>query len=100
MIQPDHQLSIKRQAGLLNIARVGAYYVPRPVSDAEPALMRRIDWLHLEHPFAGARMLRDLLRCEGFEVGRKYVGTLMATMGVEALYGKSNTSRKHPGHAV
>jgi putative transposase len=93
MIQPGHELSIKRQAELLNIARGSAYYVPRPVSDADHAL-------HLEHPFAGARMLRDLLRREGVEVGRKHVGTLMAKMGFEALYRKPNTSKKHPGHAV
>lgn len=100
MIQPGHELSIKRQAELLNIARGSAYYVPRPVSDADQALMQRIDALHLEHPFAGARMLRDLLRREGVEVGRKHVGTLMAKMGIEALYWKPNTSKKHPGHAV
>ncbi len=100
MIQPDHAVSIKRQAELLNIARGSAYYVPRPVSDADQALMRRIDELHLEHPFAGARLLRDLLRREGFEVGRKHVGTLMAKMGIEALYRKPNTSKKHPGHPV
>ena len=100
MIKPDHELSIKRQAELLNIARGSAYYVPRPVSDADQALMRSIDALHLEHPFAGARMLRDLLRREGFEVGRKHVATLMAKMGIQALYRKPNTSKKHPGHAV
>lgn len=65
MIQPDHALSIKRQTELLNIARGSAYYVPRAVSDADQALMRRIDELHLEHPYAGARLLRDLLRREG-----------------------------------
>jgi len=100
MIQPDHELSIKRQAELLGIARGSVYYVPRSVSDAAQALMRRIDALHLEHPFAGARMLRDLLRREGVEVGRKHVSTLMAKMGIEALYRKPNTSKKHPGHAV
>lgn len=62
--------------------------------------MRRIDQLHLEHPFAGARMLRDMLQREGFEVGRKHVGTLMAKMGIQALYRKPNTSKKHPNHAV
>jgi len=100
MIQPDHALSIKRQTELLNIARGSAYYVPRAVSDADQALMRRIDELHLEHPYAGARLLRDLLRREGFAAGRKHVGTLMAKMGIEALYRKPNTSKKHPGHPV
>jgi putative transposase len=64
------------------------------------ALMRRIDELHLEHPFAGRRMLRDLLRREGFEVGRKHVTTLMRKMGIEALYQKPRTSRRHREHPV
>jgi putative transposase len=62
--------------------------------------MRRIDELHLEHPFAGSRMLRDLLRQEGFEVGRKHVATLMRKMGIEALYRRPNTSRRHPAHPI
>ena len=100
MIKPDHQLSIKRQAELLNIARGSAYYVPREASEADQRLMRRIDELHLEHPFAGSRMLRDMLQREGFEVGRRHVGTLMTRMGIQALYRKPNTSKKHPGHVV
>jgi putative transposase len=64
------------------------------------ALMRRIDELHLEHPFAGSRMLRDLLRLQGIEVGRRHVGTLMRRMGIQALYRKPDTSRKHPAHPV
>jgi putative transposase len=62
--------------------------------------MRRIDELHLEHPFMGARMLRDQLNREGFKVGRKHVGTLMERMGIEALYRKPGTSRKRPGHEI
>jgi putative transposase len=76
------------------------YYHPEPISDADLALMRRIDELHLEHPFAGSRMLRDMLRREGVEVGRRHVATLMRRMGIEALYRKPNTSRKHPQHPV
>ena len=100
MIAPEHALPIKRQAELAGISRGAVYYLPRPVSEADQRLMRRIDELHLEHPFAGARMLRDLLGREGLEVGRKHVATLMARMGIEALYRKPNTSRKHPGHKV
>ncbi len=62
--------------------------------------MRRLDALHLEHPFMGARMLRDQLNREGFTVGRKHVGTLMKRMGIEALYRKLGISKKHPGHDV
>jgi putative transposase len=100
MIDRSHDLPIKRQAELLNISRGTVYYHPEPVSDADLRLMRRIDELHLEHPFAGSRMLRDLLTREGFEVGRRHVGTLMRRMGIEALYRKPNTSKKHPAHAV
>jgi putative transposase len=100
MIDRGHELPIKRQAELLNISRGTVYYHPEPVSEADLRLMRRIDELHLEHPFAGSRMLRDLLSREGFEVGRRHVGTLMRRMGIEALYRKPNTSKKHPAHAV
>ena len=76
------------------------YYESEPTSDADLKLMRRIDELHLELPFAGARMLRNLLRAEGFAVGRKHMTTLMRRMGITALYRKPNTSRKAPGHTI
>jgi putative transposase len=100
MIDRSHCLPIARQAENLEISRGSVYYLPRPVSDRDLQLMRRIDELHLELPFAGARMLRDLLRQEGHEVGRKHVSTLMKRMGIEALYRRPNTSRKHPQHPV
>jgi putative transposase len=100
MIDRTHELSITRQAELLELSRASVYYLPRPVSQADLELMRRIDALHLEHPFMGARMLRDSLRREGFEVGRKHVATLMARMGVEPLYRRPRTTRKHPAHSV
>ena len=99
MIDPAHPLPIVRQAQLLELSRASVYYRPQPTSDADLALMRRIDELHLEHPFAGSRMLRDLLNREGFAVGRKRVTTLMRKMGIEALYRKPRTSgrdREHP----
>jgi len=99
MIDPAHRLPIVRQAQLLDLSRSSVYYRPQPTSDADLALMRRIDELHLEHPFAGSRMLRDLLQREGFKVGRKHVTTLMRKMGIEALYQKPRTSgrdREHP----
>ncbi|TXC62100.1 IS3 family transposase [Piscinibacter aquaticus] len=100
MIDRDHRLPVKRQAELLGISRGTVYYQPAPIPEAELALMRRIDRLHLDHPYAGSRMLRDLLRLQGVEVGRRHVGTLMRRMGIQALYRKPNTSRKHPAHAV
>jgi putative transposase len=100
MIERDHRLPVKRQAELLGISRGAVYYQPSPIPEAELALMRRIDELHLEHPFAGSRMLRDFLRLKGIEVGRRHVATLMRRMGLQALYRKPNTSKKHPAHPV
>ncbi len=100
MIDPTHELSIVRQAQVLDISRSSTYYTPQPVPEADLVLLRIIDRLHLEHPFAGARMLRDLLRLRGFLIGRKHVATLMRVLGIEALYRKANTSKRHPGHKV
>ncbi|UIF88681.1 IS3 family transposase (plasmid) [Cupriavidus necator] len=100
MIDREHALPVSRQVKLVGIARSSAYYQPQPVSEADLKLMRRIDELHLEHPFAGARMLARLLRREGIQVGRRHVGTLMKRMGIEALYRRPNTSRKHAAHKI
>jgi putative transposase len=100
MIDPTHEVSITRQAELLGISRSAVYYVPRPIPEADLELQRRIDELHLEYPFAGARTLKKLLRRQGIEVGRKHVATLMRRMGIEALYRKKSTSKRHPGHAI
>ena len=100
MIDRADPLPVTRQAKALGLSRSSVYYQPRPASDADLALMRRIDELHLEYPFAGARMLRAFLNREGIFVGRKHVATLMRRMGIEALYRKPNTSKRHPAHAV
>jgi len=91
---------VKRQAQLVGISRGSLYYQPRPVSAVDLELMRRMDELHLEHPFMGARMLRDQLVRSGFTIGRGHVGALMKRMGIEALYRKPGTSKKHPGHTI
>jgi putative transposase len=95
-----HALPITQQARLLGISRSNLYYRPVAASAEDLRRMRRIDELHLELPFAGSRMLRDMLTLEGFRVGRKHVATLMRRMGIEAVYRKKNTSRPHPDHAV
>jgi putative transposase len=100
MIDPTHELPIVRQAQLLEVSRSSVYYLPQTTPESELALMRRIDEMHLEYPFAGARMLRDLLRHEGYTIGRKRVATLMRRMDIEALYQKANTSRRHATHPV
>ena len=75
------------------------YFGPGPLA-ADLALMRRIDELHLDYPFAGSRMLQGLLRAEGHSVGRRHVATLMKKMGIEALYRRPNTSKPAPGHKI
>ena len=87
MIDRTHPLPILKQCQLLQLARSTVYYQPEPVSEEALAIMRAIDALHLEHPFAGSRMLRDFLRCGDYPgIGRKRVSTLMKRMGIEALY--------------
>ena len=100
MIDRDHDLPITRQAKALGVARSSVYYMPRPVPAEDLKLMRRLDELHLDHPFAGARMLRDLLRRDGVVVGRRHVSTLMKRMGIEAIYRRPNTSKPTPGHKI
>jgi putative transposase len=100
MIERGHELSVARQAKLLKLSRSSVYYRPRPVSLVDLGIMRRIDELHLDYPFAGSRMLRDLLRGEGIETGRQRVARMMKRMGIEALYRRPNTSKPAPGHKI
>ena len=100
MIDRSHSLSLTRQTQLLGISRGSVYYLPRLTSEADLALMRRIDELHLEHPFMGARMLRRQLQRQGIHVGRRHLGTLMERMGIEALCPQPGTSKRHPQHKV
>ena len=100
MIDRDHSLPITRQAQLLDMSRGAVYYLPRPTGAADLALMRRIDELHLEHPFMGARMLRDQLARQGIHAGRRHIRTLMLRMGIEALAPQPGTSKAAPGHKI
>lgn len=100
MIDRDHGLPITKQVEALNISRGSVYYLPRPVSEADLALMRRLDELHLEFPFAGSRMLRAMLAAEGKKIGRRHVSILMKRMGIEALYRRPRTTKPEPGHKI
>jgi putative transposase len=100
MIDRAHDLPITRQVEVLNISRGSVYYLPRPVPEADLAIMRRLDRLHLEFPFAGSRMLRGLLVAEGCKIGRRHVKTLMQRMGIEALYRRPRTTKPEPGHKI
>jgi len=100
MIMRDHELSITKQAKALRISRGSVYYLPRPVSATDLEIMRLLDRLHLDFPFAGSRMLRDLLAAEGCKVGRRHVKTLMKRMGIEALYRRPRTTKPEPRHKI
>src|ERR1700677_581705 len=100
MIDRSHELPLTRQAQVLGLSRGSLYYQPRPVSAADLAIMRRIDELHLDYPFAGSRMLRDLLRGEGVAIGRQHVITLMRRMAIEAIWRRPDTSKPAPGHKI
>ena len=100
MIDRDHELPVTKQTEAVGIARSTVYYLPRPVSAADLDLMKRMDKLHTEFPFAGSRMLRRLLAIEGSKVGRRHVKTLMQRMGLEALYRRPRTTKPEPGHKI
>ena len=100
MIDRSHRLPIVKQARELGISRGSVYYLPRAVSTSDLALQRRIDELHLNYPFAGARMLQGLLIGEGHRIGRLHVSTLMKRMGIAAIYRRPNTSKPAPGHKI
>ena len=100
MISREEKLSIQKQVRLLRLSRSSFYYRPRAISEVDLKLMRQIDELHLEYPFAGSRLLRDMLAQRGLQVGRKHVRTLMRRLAIEALYRKPNTSKPAPGHKI
>ena len=100
MIDPGHDLPIQKQAKALRISRSTVYYRPRPVSSSDLWRMRQLDELHLNYPFAGSRMLRDMLNRQGVPIGRRHLRTLMRRMGIEAIYRRRNTSRPAPGHRI
>ena len=100
MIDRDHALSVTKQAEAAGLARSTVYYLPRPALAVDLELMRQIDRLHLEFPFAGARMLRRFLAANGSKAGRRHIKTLMRRMGIEALYRRPRTTKPEPGHKV
>ena len=100
MISRTHDFPIARQAKALNISRGAVYYKPRPVPAQDLKIMRQLDELHLEHPFMGARMLRDMLNRAGVSIGRRHAATLMKRLGIEAVYRRPDTSKPAPGHKI
>ena len=100
MIDKEHTLPLTRQSRILELSRSSLYYLSVPVSDRDLELMRRIDEIHLKHPFMGSRSIRDQLQDMGHKVGRQHVSTLMKKMGIAAMYRKPRLSKPHPDHKV
>jgi len=100
LVSPDPKVSVRHQCELLELCRSGYYYQCAPETEANLALMRRLDELHLEHPVYGSRKLTVLLRQEGLGVNRKRVVRLLRLMGIEAIYAKPRTSVPEPGHQI
>lgn len=100
MIDRGHKLSVVRQAKVLGISRSRVYYRSRPVPESDLQIMKRMDALHMDYPFAGSRMLQSFLLGDGIRIGRKHVRTLMKRLCIEAIYRRPNTSKPGPGHKV
>lgn len=100
MFNRRHKLSVVRQAKLLGFSHGSIDYSPRAVSDDDMVLMRRINELHLDYPFAGSRMSQRLLKAEGLQTGRLHVAMLMKKMGIEAIYRRPDTSKPASGHEI
>src|SRR5258707_6303019 len=100
MIDRKHDLSITKQADVLKISRGSVYYLPRPASSADLAIMRHLDRLHLEFPFAGSRMLRGLLASHGCKIGRRHVKTLIRRVGTKGLSRRPPTTKPETGQHI
>jgi putative transposase len=100
MIDRTHKLSVSRQAELLNISRGTVYYLPKPTTPQDLALMNAIDKLHLDFPFMGARQLRRELLKQGYTVGRLHIRSLMRKMDISALAPQPGSSQRNRRHKV
>lgn len=100
MIDKTHQLSVRQQAQLIQINRSTLYYKPKAISSTDLGLMHQIDEIHLDYPFMGSRMIRDMLQRQGHQIGRRKVRRLMRLMGIHALYPKQNTSKPNLAHRI
>ncbi|MCE1241437.1 MAG: hypothetical protein LWW83_16105 [Azonexaceae bacterium] len=100
MIDKTHDQAVVRQAQLQELSRSSVYYQAQPTSESDLKLMRRIDELHLEHPFARVRMLRDMLKLEGHEIVHKQLSPLMRKLDIQAVHRKANTNQRNQAHRI
>jgi len=98
MVQPNTRPSMRRQCELLSVSRSSVYYEAVGADEEERGLMRRIDELHLKHPFFGSRSIARTLRTQATLVNRKRVQRLMRLMGLESVAPKPVTSQPAPEH--
>lgn len=100
LIEPDEGISIRRQCELLGVSRSSVYYVPVEADPEDLDLMRRIDEIHLKHPFYGSRSIARELGVKGCKANRKRVQRLMRLMGLESVAPKPCTSKPNESHPV
>ena len=100
LVEPNDPLSMRVQCELLGVNRSSLYYEPVEPDAEQLGLMRRMDELHLKHPFFGSRMMTQMLKAEGRIVNRKRVQRLMRLMGLMPIYQKPNTSKAAKGHKI
>jgi putative transposase len=100
LVEANTEVSMRRQCELLGVNRSSLYYEPVEPDSEELSLMRRMDELHLKHPFFGSRKMTQTLKAEGIHVNRKRVQRLMRLMGLESTAPKPSTSKPAPEHAV
>jgi len=100
MVKKSHPLPRTRRCELLAFPRSTSYYRPKSVSDADLALMKRIDRIHLAKPFLGSRRIVDALADQGLLENRKRVSRLMKLMGIQAIHPGPKTSQRHPQHKI
>lgn len=100
MTQTSHKLPRARRCELLSLPRSSSYYQPKLISEADLALMKRIDRIHTDKPFLDSRRIVDTLAAQGQRENRKRVQRLMRLMGIQAIYPGPKTSTPHPKHKI
>ena len=101
LIEKGHpQLSVRRQADLLNVNRNRLSSSAPKFTPEELELCLEIDKLYMLRPYYGHRRIAVDLQARGFKIGRGRCRRLMRHMGLVAIYPKPRTSVKSPENKV
>lgn len=100
MVNKQVDISLSRQCKILKISRSSLYYTPVGFSPETLELMRQIDRVFTQYPFFGSRQIAAYLPRKGYHAGRHRIRRLMKVMGLEAIYKRPNTSKKHPENRI